>query len=738
MAVSADPPRRPKRTTTFLIFVLAASILALILQGSFPSISLPSINLHKLRFTPRNNDHYGGHSSPPPPGGAEPGTPPAAGPFRHPPQPPPVFKDTVKSIAAGFQALIDSDRKSLDDIVARVKPHNATFANTLLPREQNANQAALSSDILTGYGSLAADKAARDASNEWQQKLQQYASAAALRQDYFELLEAVYNNKSEWAHLDHESARLLNFTYLDYRDNGLALRVGSPERRRFRELEDRIAKLENEYTTNLNEDESFVWLSREELDGAPQDLLDVWEKGKGAHEGKLKVVLRQPEQGRMMGYVKDSEVRKRVYNITNNVMPQNVPLFKEAVVLRDEKARLLGFPNHAAYKLQRKILRTPEKVKEFLREVQGRLKPKGEDELKRMTEYKRQDQKRTDKGENRFFMWDWGYYGRLMEKQYYDLDAQKVKEYFPSAVVIQGMLKIYAELFGLQFSEVKGADLDKLSPTGKGRDIIWHPDVQLFTVWNSEEEGGNFIGYLYLDIFPRDGKYGNAANFPIQKTFLDHDSGKRHFCATALVCNFPKPTEKRPSLMSHWDTVTIFHELGHGIHDLVGWTKYLTFSGNNVLADFVEAPSQMLENWAWTPEVLKNITRHYSYLSDEYKQTWLKENKDARQPEERMPDQMIERLIENKIFNVGLDNLGSIVTADFDMTLHSPATHQEILDLDPAVLWNKNGKDIGLVDSFEALIQDEKKKWTWGHGYVDWTFPHLMDGWETNYYGYMR
>ena len=212
-------------------------------------------------------------------------------------------------------------------------------------------------------------------------------------------------------------------------------------------------------------------------------------------------------------------------------------------------------------------------------------------------------------------------YDRLMEEKDYQLDQQLISEYFPLQTTIRGMLEIFEHLFGLHFVEVVGKDRDSISPSGKGNDIVWHDEVQVFSVWDDEGEGSGFVGYLYLDLFPREGKYGHAANFNLQPGFIQ-ENGTRRYPATALVCNFSKPTAKKPSLLKHDEVTTLFHELGHGIHDLVSRTTYSRFHGTNTVRDFVEAPSQMLENWCWTPSQLKALSRHYSTLSSEYLEAW--------------------------------------------------------------------------------------------------------------------
>jgi len=179
------------------------------------------------------------------------------------------------------------------------------------------------------------------------------------------------------------------------------------------------------------------------------------------------------------------------------------------------------------------------------------------------------------------------YYDRLLLEQKYQLDAQKIAEYFPLDHTINGMLKIFESLFGLEFVQV----------TDDGKNV-WHEDTKQYRVYNEKPSDGSeqtFVGWLYLDLHPREGKYGHAANFNLQPGFTGKD-GKRHYPATALVCNFSKPTPTKPSLLKHDEVVTLFHELGHGIHDLVAITHYSRFHGTNVVRDFVEAPSQMLES----------------------------------------------------------------------------------------------------------------------------------------------
>lgn len=201
------------------------------------------------------------------------------------------------------------------------------------------------------------------------------------------------------------------------------------------------------------------------------------------------------------------------------------------------------------------------------------------------------------------------------------------------------------------------------------------------------------------------------------------------------MCNFSKPTAKKPSLLKHDEVVTLFHELGHGIHDLVARTTYSRFHGTNTVRDFVEAPSQMLENWCWTPSQLKSLSRHYSYLSSEYEQAWKESaggKDDVEKPSEKMPDDMISSVIKTKHVNDATANLRQLHFGIFDMTVHEPKSHSDIEKLPITETYNNLRKEISLLDGLEVF----GAKPDWGHGQA--TFGHLMGGYDAGYYGYLR
>merc|ERR1711939_383107 len=472
---------------------------------------------------------------------------------------------------------------------------------------QDEDAVALQSRIIGFYQAVSTSAELRDASSKAEEIMDEFSIEASMREDIFVLVDKAWE-KGE-SGLDGESLRLLEKERKSYIRNGLGIEKG-PKRDRFKEIKKRLSQISIEFQKNLNEENGGIWFTKKELEGVPGDVLEGFEKGTGENEGKLRFTFKYPDLFPTLKFALDAETRQKVFIENENKCNENVPLFEEAIILRDEAARLLGYPDHASFRIEDKMAKTPKTVNDFLDDLRQRLSQGGLDEIETLKKMKQADvESRGEKFDGRYYLWDHRFYDRMMEEKDYQLDQQLISEYFPLQTTIRGMLEIFEQLFGLAFVEVVGKDRDSISPSGKGEDIVWHEEVQVFSVWDDEDEGGGFVGYLYLDLFPRTGKYGHAANFNLQPGFIQ-ENGTRRYPATALVCNFSKPTAKKPSLLKHDEVTTLFHELGHGIHDLVSRTTYSRFHGTNTVRDFVEAPSQMLENWCWTPSQLKALSRH--------------------------------------------------------------------------------------------------------------------------------
>ena len=423
--------------------------------------------------------------------------------FKQPPQPPPVFVGTMKSIVEDTNRLVEMSRNLQDKIVAEIKPEQASFRNVILPMAHDDNNAALESHILGFYQAVSPDKALRDASTEADKLLDEFSIESSMREDVFELVEAVFKKDEA---LDPESRRLLEKNRKNYIRNGLNLSAG-PKRDRFKDIKKRLSQLSIQFQKNLNEENGGIWFTKEDLDGVPEDLLSILTKGDGENAGKLRLSFKYPDLFPTLKYATNSDTRKKVLIDNENKCNQNVPLFREAVLLRDEAARLLGYPNHAAFRIEDKMAKTPATVDAFLGDLRQRLTDGGKNEVRILKELKEEFLKSKGQSfDGRYWLWDHRYYSRIQLERDYKLDQQKVAEYFPLQTTLSSMLRIFEELLGLKFIEVTGETRDAIAPSGKGEDIVWHPDVQVFSVWNDESEGGGFVGYLYTDLHPRDGK----------------------------------------------------------------------------------------------------------------------------------------------------------------------------------------------------------------------------------------
>ncbi|KKA30614.1 hypothetical protein TD95_000834 [Thielaviopsis punctulata] len=637
--------------------------------------------------------------------------------YQNPPQAPPLFTGTKESIVADAESLCSKTRSVLDKLSAEVTADTATFANAALPQIHEENESSLSGHILGFYQYVSADAELREASSKADALMQEFAIEMGMREDMFKLIDALYTNREKES-LDPESLNYLEKERIGYINNGLSLPAG-PLRDRFKEIKKRLSTLSIEFSKALNEENGGIWFTPEELDGVPANVIEGLEKGTGENEGKLKLSFKYTDLFPALKFAINPETRRRIFVGNENKVSMvffpcndNVVLFKETLSLRDEAARLLGYPDHATVVIENKMAKTPKTVHEFLGDLRTRLADGGKKEVAHLLEIKKAEcEARGLEFDNKYYLWDHRYYDRLMIEKEYSIDENKIAEYFPLQPTINGMLNLFEELMGFSFHELDATERARISPTGKAEDISWHEDVIIFSVWDDAGEGDGFVGYLYLDLHPRAGKYGHAANFNLQPGFLKAD-GSRRYPATALVCNFSKPTATLPSLLKHDEVVTLFHELGHGIHDLAGRTKYSRFHGTNTVGDFVEAPSQMLENWCWTPLVLKRLSKHV-------------------ETGEPIPEDLIEKLISTKHVNGALFNLRQLHFGIFDMAIHTPKNHEEIEGMNTSAVYNSLRSDISGLLGPESLGEPM----TWGHGEA--TFGHLMGGYDAGYYGYL-
>ncbi len=514
---------------------------------------------------------------------------------------------------------------------------------------------------------VSTDKAVRDAAHECETLIQQFGVEIYTREDIYNALKA-YEDKKE--PLEGEDKKLLEKTLIEFKRNGLDL--AGPKRAEVKTLKQEVVDLELTFGKNLNEWKDQVHFTREDLEGLPEDFVAHLATAPG---GKFIVTLDYPDYFPFMENAKSEDARRRLeFKFENRGYPQNIELFEKAIAKRHRAARLLGYKTHADYVLEDRMARNPKAVKGFLDRLTKKLKVKAEQDLKIMEGIKG----------GPMMAWDWRYFDNLIKKTRHELDSQKVKEYFPADAVTVEMLNIYQELLGVAFKEEPSL----------GR---WHPDAKLYAVIGVDN--AQVLGYFYLDLFPREGKFKHAAAFDLVRGRLLDDQTYQSPVA-AMVANFNKPSADRPSLLTHSEVETFFHEFGHIMHQVLTRAKYARFSGTNVARDFVEAPSQMLENWVWNKEVLRRLSGHYADRT------------------KKLPDELIATMIALKNLNSGVKYLRQVFFASVDLAYHTKKK------VDTTDVWADLRESVALIPATPGT-----------HGPAG--FGHLMGGYDAGYYGYL-
>lgn len=579
--------------------------------------------------------------------------------------------------------------KGLFDSIASVE--DPTIENVLNPFIKFHNEAEFPTNQVLFYQHVSADKALRDASTEAEQILDQSSIEQWSRADVYSVLRSLKEKNLE---LDPESERFLNKTVLEFERNGLAL--PEQQREKVKKLQVELSDLKVQFAKNLGEDKGCIYFTKEELEGVPDVILKQYEEVERDGQTKLKVTFKYPDIIPLFQHASNGKTRRAANVEFGNRCSENEALLTRIIKLRFQIAKELGYDSFADYALEVKLAKTKDTVLNFLNDLRTKLTPVGESELQVLTELKKNDLKSRDlPSEEEFYSWDFAYYNERLLEEKYQVDSLKISEYFPLQGTIKKMLGFYETIMDVKFV--------KLDPKPAE---VWHEDVEMYAVFKNIKFGTlEYVGVIYFDLHPREGKYGHAANFGIGPGYL-RSNGTRKNPETVLVCNFTKPTKTRPSLLKHNEVVTFFHELGHGIHNMLSQTKYAKFHGTHVERDFVEAPSQMLEYWVWSKNELKQLSAHY-------------------ETGEPISDDLIDQLIKTKHVNTGLLNLRQLFFGLFDMSVHTIESEEQIDRLDLFATWNTLRREITLLPDGNNPTK----------GYC--SFGHIAGGYESGYYGYL-
>lgn len=592
-----------------------------------------------------------------------------------------------------MKTIIREQEDVFDHVAKTVHPSDACFETTIRPliEVENRIQGRMAVIAMLRYAS--ADRAAREASDEAVGLMRESASNITARKDLYLLVKAV---KDKAEHLHFEDAKYLNSLLKDFTRSGHG-RLSEDQIKLYLEKRNRIDDLRRQYNRNVRNDEGGVWLSLEELGGVPERDLARFSQGPTHPEKEDMRLVRftRADLNAVLQHAKSETTRKKIYVANEKKLPQNVDLFKQIIMLRDENARLLGYTSHASFRLENRVAKNTEWVNGFLDELEQVLLPQGEPEMQALLE-----RRSIDVLDNAQSMppWDYDYYNRLVLEDF-DVKHGQISEYFPLEHTISAMLDVFASCLQLRFIPI-----DKIED-----DSTWHEDVKIWSVWDEEESSkGNFVGYLYADLLWRPNKHQGSQNVNLQCGYI-RSHNTRVYPATVLMCSFPRPTASGCALLKHSEIVSLFHELGHGMHDLVSRTASVRFHGHRMPPDFFEVPSVMLENWCWTRDELKQMSC------------------DRSNPPEKIPDELLDPLLRSRSRNRALWFLRQLAFARFDMAVHDLPSPEEGSRMDPGRVFNEFMERLRLLPNPN---QEDK-----GHPQAD--FQHLVSGMDAGYYSYL-
>ncbi len=586
----------------------------------------------------------------------------------------PRYETSTNEVRAAVRETISAGNAGLDRVAA-LDPRNVTFQNTVRALDDVGYQISLTDNRLQLVKETSPDAAVRETATDALKQLEEWMVGLDYREDVYRVLKAYADKKPK---LRGEDAKLLFETMRDYRRAGLDL--PREQRDEVERMRKELSRLATDFESNVTKAQKAVKFTRVELDGVPADVLDQLKTGDDECTVMANITWQYLA---VMDNAKREDTRKRLLVEHDNLArAENIPLLEKILALRDDIAKKLGYKTWADYQTEIKMVKNARTAIDFLEQLKTGLQPKFDDELAAFRAIKVQE---TGDAGAQIHIWDWRYFSNELKKQKYDVDAEQLRVYFPYQRVLEGMFNIYQRIFGLRFERVEPP-------------YRWIGDLQLYAV--SDAKSGEPLGLFYLDMFPREGKYNHFAQFPIIGGKL-LEKGLYQRPTVALVCNFPSPAKDRPSLLSHSDVETLFHEFGHAMHSILTRAKYGRFSGTSVPRDFVEAPSQMLENWVWDKKVLDSFAADY------------------RDPAKKIPAEILAKLKEARLATEGTRYRRQLSFGLTDLRLHTEihdSNAQEALPLSNEVLSRV----------FLPMVPNT--------AFVAY-FGHLM-GYDAGYYGY--
>lgn len=598
---------------------------------------------------------------------------------------PPFERIEISHYRPAVEAGMARHNEEIDAIANN--PDAPTFANTLEAMDRSGQVLDRVTSVFYNQNSAHTNEAMQALAKEFAPQLSAHSDNILLNEDLFKRVQSVYEQRDS-LNLDEEQQTLLKKVYQDFVRGGANL--DAEKKTRLRQINERLSLLSVQFGENvLKENNEFEMVidGEDDLAGLPQRVIDAAAEAaqERDHAGKWVFTLHKPSLIPFLQFSEKRALRKKMYQGytqrgDNNNELDNKTLLTEMAALRVEKAQMLGFKSHAHYVLDKNMAKTPDQVYALLDQLWEPALAQARAEVKAMQALIVQEGKRF-----RLKPWDWWYYTEKLRQAKYDLDENDLRPYFKLENVIEGVTTVAQRLWGIKLTE--RTDLP-----------VYHEDVQTFEV---RDRQGKHVGILYTDYFPRASKRGGAWMSSYRKQ--RHLQGQN---VTPVICNvgnFTKPTAESPSLLSLDETLTLFHEFGHALHGLLSDCTYDRLSGTAVARDFVELPSQIMENWATEPEVLKLYARHY-------------------QTDEPMPDELIKKIQQSNTFNQGFITVEYLAASYLDMDWH---TLTETTQQDPLAFEDASMQRIGLIP--EILPR-----------YRSSYFRHIFaGGYSSGYYSYV-
>ncbi len=569
-----------------------------------------------------------------------------------------------------------AEKRERYEAIKEIPETKRTFENTVFAIESSdyKNENAMNAiDVLMN---ASPDPKVRDAARVAIEDIQKAVIDIEYDEKIYEALKA-YAAKEE--SLDGADKKLFDDMLRDMKRMGFE--IEEMKRKELKENYKELTALETQFLQNINEYDDRILLTPEESEGLPEQYL----KGLARNEqGNYIVTLKYPDYFPFVENAKNAAKRKELFD--KNLKKggtENIVMLKKILYYRRRNAELLGYANHADFRTETRMAKNAKTVKEFLDSLAEKITPLTKKDLHALAEEKR---RALGSNAEALAYYDIPYYLNQLRKSSLNIDKEKMREYFPFASVKNAVFRSYETLFSVHFVQCKGYPL-------------WHEDAELYRVEDTE---GNCVAQFILDLYPREGKYGHAAMFPIihGRAMLPEEGNGYVTPLCAMIANFNKPTEENPSLLDHNEVLTFFHEFGHVMHHSLSTAKYASQSGTRVERDFVEAPSQMFEYWGWDTEVLHALSHHY-------------------RTGETLSDTMVQNLKKTEHYMEGYTTMRQLIFGIFDLRLHTENVHQE----DPAALYNETlTRYLGITLPDDAIFPAG--------------FGHLV-GYDAGYYGYM-